>query len=123
MKDKNTVRAYMLRDTDSMVGKFASKNDMTKQEAYNTLVLNCLDSEGNLRDRIVLTQKQFEGVDEISKSLNQTTLKTVHDLIDSSMLLLGTDLTLRDVLVYSLPLLRERFKDINPELAREMLKK
>lgn len=116
------VRAYLPRNTDEMIKIFAAKNGVTKQEAHNTLILNCLD-EGNLRDKIFLTPEQLRGVDEISKSLGQPAVKTVQDLIDSAMLLLGTDLTLRDTLVYSLPLLRERFKDITPGLARELLKK
>lgn len=123
MKDKNIVRAYILHDTDNIVEMFAAKNKVTKQDAYNTLILNCLDAEGNLKDKIILTKEQLGGVDEISKSLGQTSLQTTQDLINCALLLLGTDLTLRDILVYSLPLLRERFKDINPELAEEMLKK
>ncbi|MDP2217177.1 MAG: hypothetical protein Q8J68_07830 [Methanolobus sp.] len=123
MKDKNTVRAYIMRDADNKVVRFAFKNQVTKQEAYNTMILNYLDTGGNLKNRIILTKEQLLGVDEISKSLGQSPIKTVQDLVDCALLLFGTDLTLRDALVFSVPLLKERLKDINPELAKEILKK
>lgn len=119
---KNGKRAYVSDDVFSRVDKYASANGIKhKEDAYDAVIKAALDENGVPRTVLSLSEPQRKIIDSIAAELGQSPEKTAQDLINFSMLVYGTQVTMRELVVFSAPLFMDGLIESHPEIAKEIL--
>lgn len=115
-----TKRAYVSDDAFSRVEKYGSANGKLQQEAYDAVIKDAIDENGVPRSSLYLSEAQRKIIDSIAKELDQSPQKTAQDLINFSMLVYGTQVTLRELIVYAAPLFMDGLIKSHPEIAKDI---
>ena len=119
---KTGKRAYVSDDVFSRMGKYASAAGIRRQEdAYDAVIKAALDENGVPRTMLALSEPQRKIIDSIAKGLDQSPEKTAQDLINFSMLVYGTQVTMRELIIYSAPVFMNGLVESHPEIAKEIL--
>jgi len=117
-----TKRAYVSNDIFSRMNKYATLNNFkTQEQAYDALIKAALDDNGVPRTIMALSEPQRKIIDSISISLEQSAEKTAQDLINFAMLVYGTNITMRELVVFSAPLFMDSLVESQPEIAKGIL--
>lgn len=115
-------RAYVSDDAFSRVEKYARTNKIElQQDAYDAIIKAALDENGVPRTVLALSEPQRKIIDGISEGLGQSPEKTAQDLINFSMLVYGTQVTMRELLIFAAPVFMEDLIESHPEIAKEIL--
>lgn len=118
-----TKRAYVSDEVHARIDKYAAANGLkTQEEAYDAVVRSAIDENGDQRTLLSLTEPQRKTINDIADELGQTPEKTAQDLINFSMLVYGTSVSLREVIIFSGPLFMNSLIESHPEIAKEILK-
>lgn len=118
---KNGKRAYVTDEAFSRMHKYAELNGIKSQDqAYDTVIRAALDESGVPRSVLSLSEPQREIIDSIAEVLGQSPEKTAQDLINFSMLVYGTQVTLRELLVFAAPLFMDGLIESHPEIAKDI---
>lgn len=117
-----TKRAYVSDGAFSRMSKFAIANGYKHQEdAYDAIINAALDENGVQRNVLALSERQRKVIDDISHELGQSPEKTARDLINFSMLIYGTHVSVRELVVFSAPLFMDVLVGSQPEIAKDIL--
>lgn len=120
---KNGKRAYVSDDVFERMKKFSAANGHKhQQDAYDAVIQSALDENGVPRTVLAMSEAQRKIIDSISGELGQSPEKTAQDLINFAMLVYGTNVTLRELVVFSAPLFMDNLIDSHPEIAKDILK-
>ena len=115
-------RAYVSDEVFSRMDKYArSAGIRLQEEAYDAVIKAALDENGVPRTMLALSEPQRQIVDNIAGELGQSPEKTAQDLINFSMLVYGTQVTMRELVVYAAPVFMDGLIESHPEIAKEIL--
>lgn len=115
-------RAYVSNEVFSRMEKYArSAGIRLQEEAYDAVIKAALDENGVPRTMLALSEPQRQIVDNIAGELGQSPEKTAQDLINFSMLVYGTQVTMRELIVYAAPVFMDGLIESHPEIAKEIL--
>lgn len=115
-------RAYVSDEVFSRMDKYARSAGIgTQEEAYDAVIRAALDENGVPRTMLALSEPQRQIVDNIAGELGQSPEKTAQDLINFSMLVYGTQVTMRELVVYAAPVFMDGLIESHPEIAKEIL--
>ncbi len=118
---KNGKRAYVTDEAFLRMHKYAELNGIKSQDqAYDAVIRSALDDNGVPRTLLALSEAQRNIIDNIAEVLGQSPEKTAHDLINFSMLVYGTNVTLRELLVFAAPLFMDSLIESHPEIAKDI---
>ena len=119
---KNGKRAYVSDEVFSRMDKYASAAGIRLQEdAYDAVVKAAIDENGVPRTMLALSEPQRKIIDSIAKELDQSPEKTAQDLINFSMLVYGTHVTMRELIIFAAPVFMNELIESHPEIAKEIL--
>lgn len=116
-------RAYVSDEVFSRMDKYARAAGIRLQEeAYDAVIKAAIDENGDPRTVLALSEPQRKIVDSIAAELGQSPEKTAQDLINFSMLVYGTQITIRELVVFAAPVFMEGLVESHPEIAKEILR-
>lgn len=120
---KGGKRAYVTDEAFLRMHKYAELNGIKSQDqAYDAVIRAALDENGVSRSVLALSEPQREIIDSIAEVLGQSHEKTAQDLINFSMLVYGTNVTLRELVVYAAPLFMDGLIESHADIAKEIFK-
>ncbi len=117
---KNGKRAYVSDEVYSRMSEYGRANGLDQEDAYDAVIRAALDENGVPRSVLALSEPQRKIIDSIAKELGQSPEKTAQDLINFSMLVYGTQVTLRELIVYSAPIFMNGLIESHPEIAKDI---
>jgi len=116
-------RAYVSDEVFSRMDKYARSAGIgTQEEAYDAVIRAALDENGVPRTMLALSEPQRQIIDNIAGELGQSPEKTAQDLINFSMLVYGTQVTMRELVVYAAPVFMDGLIESHPEIAKEIFR-
>jgi len=116
-------RAYVSNEVFSRMEKYArSAGIRLQEEAYDAVIKAALDENGVPRTMLALSEPQRKIIDSIAEGLGQSPEKTAQDLINFSMLVYGTQVTLRELIVFAAPVFMDGLIESHPEIAKEIFR-
>lgn len=121
MQTNKGRRPYVTNDAQRRVELFANSTGISNKEAYHEIITGAIDETGKPRKVLSLTDPQMKAINDIAKEMGQSVEQTVRDLINFSMLLYATPVSLREIFVFSSPLLMDRLVQYNPGIAKQIL--
>ena len=120
---KNGKRAYVSDEVFSRMDKYARAAGIGRQEdAYDAVIKAALDENGVPRTMLALSEPQRKIIDSIAGELDQSPEKTAQDLINFSMLVYGTQVTMRELIIYAAPVFMDGLIESHPEIAKEIFR-
>lgn len=116
-------RAYVSDEVFSRMEKYArSAGIRLQEEAYDAVIKAALDENGVPRTMLALSEPQRQIIDSIAEGLGQSPEKTAQDLINFSMLVYGTQVTMRELVVFAAPVFMDGLIESHPEIAKEIFR-
>ncbi|MFH0904250.1 MAG: hypothetical protein V1854_03570 [Methanobacteriota archaeon] len=119
---KTGKRAYVSDEVFSRMDKYARAAGIRRQEdAYDAVIKGALDENGVPRTMLALSEPQRKTIDSIAKEMDQSPEKTAQDLINFSMLVYGTQVTIQELVIFAAPVFMNGLIESHPEIAKEIL--
>lgn len=115
-------RAYVSEEVHSRMSEYARANGLEQIDAYDAVIRAAIDENGVPRTVLALSEPQRKIIDSIAEGLGQSPEKTAQDLINFSMLVYGTQVTMRELIIYAAPVFMDGLVESHPEIAKEIFR-